>query len=64
MSTILMGLQAFMLDSAPTLGSIETSTAQKRRHAAQSMAFNLQDATFLQLFPEVCNVELADVCAA
>jgi ubiquitin-conjugating enzyme E2 J2 len=48
-----MGLQAFMLDSAPTLGSIETSTAQKRRLAAQSMAFNLQDATFLQLFPQV-----------
>lgn len=42
-----------MLDSAPTLGSIETSTAQKRRYAAQAMAFNLQDATFLQLFPEV-----------
>ncbi len=52
-STILMGLQAFMLDSAPTLGSIETSTAQKRRLAAQSMAFNLQDTTFLQLFPHV-----------
>ncbi|TFJ80236.1 hypothetical protein NSK_008379 [Nannochloropsis salina CCMP1776] len=52
-STILMGLQAFMLDSAPTLGSIETSLGQKKKLAASSMAFNLTSPLFVQMFPEV-----------
>lgn len=56
-STILMGLQAFMLDSAPTLGSIETSAAQKRKLAQGTMAFNLTNSVFVQLFPEFVEEE-------
>lgn len=49
-STILTGLYSFMIESAPTLGSIETTTAQKRRLARQSLDFNVRDADFGKLF--------------
>lgn len=52
-STILTGLYSFMNDSAPTLGSIETSDSHKRRLARQSLAFNVNDASFCRLFPEL-----------
>ncbi|EWM21161.1 ubiquitin-conjugating enzyme e2 j2 isoform 2 [Nannochloropsis gaditana] len=60
-STILMGLQAFMLDSAPTLGSIETSLGQKKKLAASSMAFNLTSPLFVQMFPEIRCMRLVRV---
>jgi len=52
-----MGLQAFMLDSAPTLGSIETSTAQKRKLAQATMTFNSTSLIFVQMFPEFVEEE-------
>jgi ubiquitin-conjugating enzyme E2 J2 len=51
-SSILMGLYSFMLDSAPTLGSMEATTAARRKMAAQSLEYNCKDSTFRKLFPE------------
>mmetsp|Transcript_5593 Transcript_5593/g.9490 ORF Transcript_5593/g.9490 Transcript_5593/m.9490 type:complete len:246 (+) Transcript_5593:198-935(+) len=50
-ATILTGLYSFMLDSAPTLGSVEASTAQRQKYAAQSLEFNCKNQTFCELFP-------------
>mmetsp|Transcript_13728 Transcript_13728/g.51203 ORF Transcript_13728/g.51203 Transcript_13728/m.51203 type:complete len:216 (+) Transcript_13728:154-801(+) len=52
-STILTGLYSFMLDTAPTLGSIETSASRKQALAAESLAFNCQNGTFCELFPDL-----------
>ncbi|XP_065061203.1 ubiquitin-conjugating enzyme E2 J2-like [Rhopilema esculentum] len=52
-STILTGLLSFMLERAPTLGSIETSDFQKRQFAIRSLEFNIQNKTFRDLFPEI-----------
>ena len=41
-----------MLETAPTLGSVETSTRQKKILAKQSLEFNCRDNTFKKLFPE------------
>ena len=38
--TILMGLYSFMLEEAPTYGSIVTSAQYKRQAAAESLEFN------------------------
>lgn len=51
-STILTGLYSFMLDTAPTLGSIETTTSQKQKYVRQSLEYNCKDPTFCRLFPE------------
>lgn len=51
-STILTGLYSFMIETAPTLGSIETSARQKRQYARQSLYYNVQDPTFRKLFPQ------------
>jgi len=51
-ATILTGLLSFMLEKSPTLGSVETTDAEKRRLAAASHEFNLRDRTFSELFPE------------
>jgi ubiquitin-conjugating enzyme E2 J2 len=58
-STILMGLYSFMLDNASTLGSISTTTAEKKRFAAESLAYNCQNAQFKALFPDL--VELHEL---
>lgn len=42
-STILMGLYSFMLDTSPTNGSVETTDEEKRAHAAASLEFNTKD---------------------
>ena len=52
-STILTGLNSFMVETAPTLGSVETTTAQKRKLAKQTMDFNVKDATFCKVFPDI-----------
>ena len=52
-STILTGLLSFMLEKSPTLGSIETSEADKRLLATRSLEFNLKDKTFCELFPDL-----------
>mmetsp|Transcript_9658 Transcript_9658/g.27481 ORF Transcript_9658/g.27481 Transcript_9658/m.27481 type:complete len:230 (+) Transcript_9658:346-1035(+) len=51
-STILTGLYSFMIETAPTLGSVETTTMQKRKHAQQSLEYNCRDAQFCKLFPD------------
>eukprot|EP00428_Durinskia_dybowskii_P019591 CAMPEP_0170215286 /NCGR_PEP_ID=MMETSP0116_2-20130129/7278_1 /TAXON_ID=400756 /ORGANISM="Durinskia baltica, Strain CSIRO CS-38" /LENGTH=214 /DNA_ID=CAMNT_0010465859 /DNA_START=124 /DNA_END=766 /DNA_ORIENTATION=+ len=51
-STILTGLYSFMIETAPTLGSIDTTTSQKQKFARQSLEFNVRDPTFCKLFPE------------
>ena len=50
-ATILTGLLSFMLERSPTLGSIETSEAVKRKMAAATHEFNLKDKVFVELFP-------------
>ncbi|XP_061584616.1 ubiquitin-conjugating enzyme E2 J2-like [Cololabis saira] len=42
-----------MVEKGPTLGSIETSDYTKRQLSAQSLAFNLKDKVFCELFPDV-----------
>ncbi len=42
--TILMGLHSFMLEDAPTSGSITTTDAVKRKAAAESLAFNCSNS--------------------
>jgi ubiquitin-conjugating enzyme E2 J2 len=51
-STILTGLYSFMIETAPTLGSIETTTSQKRQFARDSLEYNCRNPTFRKLFPE------------
>ena len=56
-STILTGLYSFMLESSPTLGSVEATPAQRRRFAAQSLDFNCENETFRTLFPELVDYD-------
>ncbi|KAM7254433.1 hypothetical protein ACFE04_003813 [Oxalis oulophora] len=42
----------FKMDNSPTTGSVNTSTAEKKRLAKASLAFNCKNATFKKLFPE------------
>ena len=44
-----------MLEKSPTLGSIETSDAVKRKMAAKSHDFNLKDKVFVELFPDLAD---------
>uniref|UniRef100_T1IVE4 Ubiquitin-conjugating enzyme E2 J2 n=1 Tax=Strigamia maritima TaxID=126957 RepID=T1IVE4_STRMM len=52
-STILTGLLSFMMEKNPTLGSIETSKADKTQLALKSGEFNLKNKTFCELFPTI-----------
>lgn len=56
-STILTGLVSFMVESAPTLGSIESTVSQKRKLAKQSLDFNVRDSNFCKLFPELMELQ-------
>lgn len=51
-STILTGLYSFMIESAPTLGSTESTKSQKEKFARFSLDYNVRDPTFCKLFPE------------
>lgn len=51
-ATILTGLLSFMLEKAPTLGSIETSDYEKRQLSYHSLEYNLKDNIFCELFPD------------
>lgn len=51
-SAVLTGLLSFMLGSEDTVGSIQTSTAEKRNLARASHHFNRSDKIFRELFPE------------
>ena len=59
--TILTGLLSFMVDPQPTTGSIVTTAADKKRFAADSLAFNMKNPTFRKLFPNW--VEIAESAA-
>ncbi|KAM3718940.1 Ubiquitin-conjugating enzyme E2 [Dirofilaria immitis] len=52
-STIITGLLSFMNDTAPTLGSIASSDAEKRILARKSREFNLKDRIFCDLFSDL-----------
>jgi hypothetical protein len=41
-----------MIETAPTLGSIETTSNQKQKFARQSLEYNVRDPMFAKLFPE------------
>jgi len=51
--TILMGLYSFMLEDAPTYGSITTSDEYKKKAAQDSLYFNIKNKLFSDLFPEL-----------
>lgn len=52
-STILTGLYSFMLETDPTLGSIETTATTKQKLAAGSLEYNVKHTPiFSKLFPE------------
>lgn len=42
-----------MLETTPTLGSIESTLKEKRRFADASLDFNLKNEIFCELFPDV-----------
>src|SRR5690606_32300158 len=44
--SLMIGILSFMLEDTPTVGSVETSFAQKRQLAASSHAFNIKDRAF------------------
>ena len=52
-----------MIETAPTLGSIETSTTQKHKYAKQSLAYNCREPTFRKLFPEYVEMYEEQVAA-
>lgn len=53
-STVLIGLLSFMLESASTVGSINTSDHTKREFARKSLAYNAtHSAKFRKLFPKL-----------
>lgn len=49
------GFLSFMCDTSATFGSIESTYAQKRKFAYDSLAFNIQDSVFCELFPDITN---------
>ena len=51
-SSILSGLFSFMLDTKPTLGSMETTDGTKRMLAARSLFENTKNPKFRRLFPD------------
>lgn len=42
------------MESTATLGSIETTTYEKQQLAKKSLAFNLKNPHFVELFPDIC----------
>ena len=55
-TTILVGFQSFMLEEAPSFGSISSSSATKRQYAIESLEYNVRNRTFTGLFPELVDV--------
>ena len=52
-TTVIQGLISFMVETAPTLGSIETTNMQKKKFARHSLESNIKDEQFRKLFPEL-----------
>jgi ubiquitin-conjugating enzyme E2 J2 len=55
-STILTGLYSFFIETSPTMGSIETTSATKRKLARQSLAYNVKDKHFCDQFPHYVQI--------
>lgn len=55
-ATILTGLLSFMVEDTPTMGSITTTTNDKKMFAKDSAEYNLKDQIFVELFPDVVKV--------
>lgn len=60
-STILIGLLSFMCSDEMTTGSVSASTADRKKLAKQSHAFNLAQKRFCQLFPEYAGPQATDL---
>eukprot|EP00088_Acartia_fossae_P064368 TRINITY_DN791_c0_g1_i1.p1 TRINITY_DN791_c0_g1~~TRINITY_DN791_c0_g1_i1.p1 ORF type:complete len:218 (-),score=12.42 TRINITY_DN791_c0_g1_i1:551-1204(-) len=60
-STILTGLLSFMLETTPTLGSIESPDREKRKLAFNSVEHNLGNKTFCELFPDLKHKAEAEI---
>lgn len=43
-----------MLESTPTMGSTETTFYEKKQLAKNSLAFNIKNVIFCEMFPEIC----------
>eukprot|EP00808_Paulinella_micropora_P009497 g29499.t1 len=54
--SILSGLLSFMLEEAPTYGSIVATEAQRRKFAAESLEWNLKNKQFVKLFPHYVKI--------
>jgi hypothetical protein len=52
-TTILVGFQSFMLEEAPSYGSISSSNETKSYYAAESLEYNVRNRIFTSLFPEL-----------
>lgn len=52
-SSVITGLYTFWLDTAPTVGSVTSSAAQKRMFARDSWEFNKRDPLVRKMFPEL-----------
>jgi len=51
--SILKGLVSFMIEGTSTAGSITTTAADKHKFAKSSGDYNLKDADFCEMFPEM-----------
>lgn len=56
LSTILTGLLSFMLEEHNAVGSLQASDSVRRSYARKSLQFNRNDATFVELFPDIAYV--------
>lgn len=54
--TILSGILSFMLEETPTWGSMTTSSTLRETLAKSSGQFNLKDAQFCELFPDIAEL--------
>eukprot|EP01060_Flectonema_neradi_P014144 TRINITY_DN20861_c0_g1_i2.p1 TRINITY_DN20861_c0_g1~~TRINITY_DN20861_c0_g1_i2.p1 ORF type:complete len:208 (+),score=8.19 TRINITY_DN20861_c0_g1_i2:55-678(+) len=54
-SSILTGFLSFMLEEADTYGSIKSSVADKRELAKRSLSYNLNNKTWVRLFPDMAD---------
>mmetsp|Transcript_18999 Transcript_18999/g.31819 ORF Transcript_18999/g.31819 Transcript_18999/m.31819 type:complete len:209 (+) Transcript_18999:97-723(+) len=52
-ASILNGVLSFMLESTPTVGSVEKSVSERRALARASKAFNRKGTLFCELFPQL-----------
>ncbi len=60
-STILIGLLSFMCSDEMTTGSVTASSADRKKLAEQSHAFNLTQKKFCQIFPEYAGQQIRDL---